>query len=110
MLSIYQNHAGPWNIIALENPDIAGREGFSQVLVSEEKMTFSRSANKYDKKFDVNISIHRTPEGILYLDEKGTELTKFDPRNGVIETLSFHGFKNMWNRPGDSAITKQQCW
>ena len=106
----HKYHAGSWTITVLEHPDmgVLYNQGFSHVLISKDKMSFSGGPK--GRKHDVTLSLHRTPEGVIYLDEKGSELTKFDPRNGVIETLSFHGFKCMLKRDGDLAVTNQPCW
>ena len=43
----------------------------------------------------------RTPDGTIYLDEKGSVLTKWEPENGVIEVENVLGFKVMWKREKD---------
>ena len=53
------------------------------------------------------ITIHRTPEGTIYIDDKGSVLTNFDPQNGVIEVNNVLGFKIMWKRAGESPVTDQ---
>ena len=35
---------------------------------------------------------------MIYLDDKGSALTKWDPQNGVVEVENFMGFKVMWKR------------
>ena len=42
--------------------------------------------------------MNRTPDGTIYLDDKGSVLTKWDPQNGVVEVENFMGFKVMWKR------------
>ena len=44
------------------------------------------------------VSMNRTPDGTIYLDDKGSVLTKWDPQNGVVEVENFMGFKVMWKR------------
>ena len=95
----------------MEQPDMGLRNGqntiaFSRVFVSGEKMTFS--GGPQGRTQVQTISIHRTPEGTMYFDDKGSILTNFDPQNGVIEVKNVLGFKIMWKRQGVSAITKQQ--
>ena len=95
---------GLWDVIPMELPG-NGRNtaGFSQVFVSGDKMTFS--GGPYGRTQVQTISIHRTPEGTIYIDDKGSVLTNFDPQNGVIEVKNVLGFKIMWKRSGDFAIT-----
>ena len=38
---------------------------------------------------------------MIYLDEKGSVLTKWEPENGVIEVENVLGFKVMWKREKD---------
>ena len=99
-----------WDVIAMETPDIRigaqNTTGFSRVFVSGEKMTFSGGPNNRTQA--QTISIHRTPEGIIYLDEKGSVLTKWDPQNGVIEVKNVLGFKIMWKRENTSAPIADQ--
>ena len=92
-----QPDMGPWN----------GQNtmGFSRVFVSGEKITFSGGPQGRTQL--QTISVHRTPEGTLYLDDKGTVLTNFDPQNGVIEVNNVLGFKIMWKRAGESPVTDQ---
>ena len=84
----------------METPNIRmgaqNTTGFSRVFVSGEKMTFSGGPNNRTQAQTINI--HRTPEGIIYLDEKGSVLTKWEPQNGVIEVKNVLGFKIMWKR------------
>merc|ERR1719150_2047405 len=74
---------GLWEVIPMETPNIRigaqNTTGFSKVFVSGEKMTFSGGPNNRTQA--QTISIHRTPEGIIYLDEKGSVLTKWDQQN-----------------------------
>ena len=60
-----------------------------------------------------SLSIQRTPEGTMYLDDHGTILTNFDPKNEVIElNSSLYGIKIMWKKAGDSPpiITSVNGW
>ena len=91
---------GLWEVIPMETPNTRigaqNTTGFTKVYVSGEKMTFSGGPNNRTQV--QTISIHRTPEGIIYLDEKGSVLTKWEPQNGVIEVKNVLGFKIMWKR------------
>ena len=71
-----QPDMGPWN----------GQNtmGFSRVFVSGEKMTFYGGPQGRTTQ-PQSLSIQRTPEGTMYLDDHGTILTNFDPKNEVIE-------------------------
>lgn len=96
----------------MEAPDVrVGNQfttGFSRVFVSDEKMTFS--GGPQNRTQVQTISIHRTPEGDIYLDDKGSELTRWEPENGVIEVKNVLGFKIMWKKPGqgfDSPMTNE---
>ena len=101
---------GLWEVIPMETPNIRigaqNTTGFSKVFVSGEKMTFSGGPNNRTQA--QTISIHRTPEGIIYLDEKGSVLTKWDPQNGVIEVKNVLGFKIMWKRENTNATIADQ--
>ena len=107
--TIYLN-LGLWEVIPMETPNIRigaqNTTGFSKVFVSGEKMTFSGGPNNRTQA--QTISIHRTPEGIIYLDEKGSVLTKWDPQNGVIEVKNVLGFKIMWKRENANAPIADQ--
>ena len=100
---------GLWDVIAMETPNIRmgaqNTTGFSRVFVSGEKMTFS--GGPQGRTQVQTISVHRTPEGTMYLDDKGTVLNNFDPQNGVIEVNNVLGFKIMWKRAGESPMTEQ---
>ena len=91
----------------MEQPDsmLQSTIAFSRVFVSGDKITFSGGPN--GRTNVQTIDIHRTPEGMIFLDDKGSILTNFDPHNGVIEVKNVFGFKIMWKREGISAITKQ---
>ena len=93
----------------METPNIRigaqNTTGFSKVFVSGEKMTFSGGPNNRTQA--QTISIHRTPEGIIYLDEKGSVLTKWDPQNGVIEVKNVLGnFEQVTSLAIEIAIVK----
>ena len=49
-------------------------------------------------KLTAHLCINRTSDGTIYLDDKGSVLTKWDPQNGVVEVKNFMGFKVMWKR------------
>ena len=88
----------------MEQPEMGDRHtaGFSQVFVSGEKMTFYGGPQGRTTQ-PQSLSIQRTPEGTMYLDDHGTILTNFDPKNEVIELKNiFYGFKLMWKKAGDS--------
>ena len=101
---------GYWDVVPMEAPNIrlsnAQSIGYSNVYVSQEKMTFSDGPNN---RTQVHIlSIHITPDGTIYLDDKGSVLTKWDTENGVIEVKNVLGFKLMWKRPGVPAPIANQ--
>ena len=56
---------------------------------------------KWTDILTTQLCIHRTPDGTIYLDEKGSVLTKWEPENGVIEVENVLGFKVMWKREKD---------
>ena len=62
---------------------------------------FGTVFSKWTEKFTTHLCIHRTPDGTIYLDEKGSVLTKWEPENGVIEVENVLGFKVMWKREKD---------
>ena len=84
--------------------------GFSRVYIDGEKMTFSGGPNGSTKI--QTLSLHQTPDGTIYLDEKGSILTNLDHQNGIIEVTNVPGFKIMWKRGpslSDSLMSKP-CW
>ena len=44
------------------------------------------------------LDIHQTPDGTIYLDDKGSILTFFDAQKGEIEVMSGLGVKNKWKK------------
>ena len=44
------------------------------------------------------ISLHRTPEGTVYMDTKGSVLTEFSPEMGIIKFQNAMGYGVMFKR------------
>ena len=53
------------------------------------------------------ISIHKTPSGTLYVDNKGTKCIEFAPQNGIMKFDNPIGFKVMWKRGGQFPMVNQ---
>ena len=94
----------------MEQPDMGmwnGQHtmGFSRVFVSGEKMTFSGGPGGRTQL--QTISVHRTPDGVIYLDDKGSVLDKFAPQEGVVEVTNALGFRIGWKKSGEALTTSQ---
>jgi hypothetical protein len=101
---------GLWDVIAMEQPDMGmwnGQHtmGFTRVFVSGDKMAFSGGPGGRTQL--QTISVHRTPEGVIYLDDKGSVLDKFAPQEGVVEVTNALGFRIGWKKSGDAPTTTQ---
>merc|ERR1712062_782168 len=96
---------GLWDIIPIEMPNMGMGNGqntiaFSQAFVSGNIVTLSGGpGGRVQTQF---ISIHRTPEGVIYLDDKGSILNKFAPQEGVVEVTNALGFKICWKKSGQA--------
>ena len=44
------------------------------------------------------LDIHQTPDGTIYLDDKGSILTFIDAQKGEIEVMSGLGVKHKWKK------------
>ena len=52
------------------------------------------------------LSIHQTPRGTIYLDDKGSKCIEFSPEKGVVRTVNTLGYGNIWKRE-DAVVTIQ---
>ena len=66
------------------------------VCVTENKMTFS--GGPYMSTEVQTLNIHQTPDGTIYMDDKGSILTFVDAQKGEIEVMSGLGVKNKWKK------------
>ena len=66
------------------------------VCVTENIMTFS--GGPYMSAKVQTLNIHQTPNGTIYLDDKGSKLTFFDAQKGEIEVMSRLGVKHKWKK------------
>ena len=74
-------------------------------IININRNKFESEIGKLDEKMQDKIAMFGTP--VEKIDNKEIQIEIFPNRPDL---LSFHGFKNMWKRHGDFAITKQQCW
>ena len=44
------------------------------------------------------LSIHKSPRGTLYLDDKGFKCTYFSAEDGIIRVENAHGYGMLWRR------------
>ena len=44
------------------------------------------------------LSIHKSPRGTLYLDDKGFECTYFSAEDGIIQVRNADGYGMLWRR------------
>ena len=52
------------------------------------------------------LSIHKTPRGTIYLDDKGGRIIEFSPEKGVVRLRNALGYGIMWRKEG-AAVTNQ---
>ena len=66
---------------------------FKQVNITGKVMCFSGGPNGQIQ--NQALSIYRTPDGTLYLDDKGTVCTQFSPEMGIIKAKNALGYGMM---------------
>ena len=44
------------------------------------------------------LSIHKTPRGTIYIDDKGSRLIEFSPEKGIIRFRNTFGYGYMWKK------------
>ena len=96
---------GLWEVIPVKVPKHLGLTtiNFSRVFINGASMTFSGGdQGKIDDDVQT-ISIHQTPGGTVYLDDKGSKLKKFEPQNGVIKVKNIFGMTVMFKRSSNGA-------
>ena len=53
------------------------------------------------------LSIHMTPRGTMYLDDKGSKCIEFSPEKGIIRVRNALGYGIMWKKEGAAVVTNQ---
>ena len=96
--------SGLWEVIPVKVPKDLGMSTmtFSRVFVDKDSMTFS--GGNHGRTEVQTISIHQTPDGKVYLDDKGSKVKKFEPQNGVIKVKNIFGMTVMYKRSSNEAL------
>ena len=79
---------------------------FSTVYISGVHMTFS--GGPHGRTQVQTLSIHRTPEGTVYLDEIGSSLKRWEPQNGIVEAKNVFGYTIMFKRQAPAIAYQPQ--
>eukprot|EP00092_Neocalanus_flemingeri_P100538 GFUD01128426.1.p1 GENE.GFUD01128426.1~~GFUD01128426.1.p1 ORF type:complete len:209 (-),score=44.05 GFUD01128426.1:28-627(-) len=99
---------GHWEVVPTEMPSGHNVQensiAFKEVVITGSVMTFSGGPNRQTQI--QQLSIHQTPEGTLYLDDKGTVCTQFSPEIGMIRAKNALGYGMELKRQG-LAVTSQ---
>ena len=80
-------------------------ELFKSVFVHGNQMTFSGGNGL--KTLDTTFQLYLTSDGILFLDDIGTECVEFAPEKGIIQIRNALGTEMLWKRD-DVAIVNHQ--
>ena len=91
---------GRWELIPLEMPPGCCVQeasiAFKEVNITGKVMVFTGGPNGQSQRQP--LSLHRTPEGTLYMDTKGSVLTEFSPEMGIIKFQNALGYGGMFKR------------
>ena len=53
------------------------------------------------------LTFSKTPDGNIFIDERGTSITEFSPQKGVVHLMHALGCRAMFKRDGTAVITGQ---
>ena len=100
--------AGLWEAIPMEEPNINHYGCYSKihpvtynrVRVSgcTATLTMTGDGGNVRRSCHQVLSIHKTPRGTVYLDDKRFKCTYFSAEDGIIRVKNAHGYGMLWRR------------
>ena len=104
---IFDELQGLWEVILIDPRDDRSATTYSKVYVSGKRATFSGCSRVGGGPSTIELSLTKSPTGVLYLDRFCTVVTKYEPQNGKIELSDgIKGSLIQWSRaPQQMPIT-----